>query len=122
MVSIFAGHLLVPVNLFAPEALLATKRDRFARFHFIKLDLQFLKFGSETISVLNDAGKSSEVLRNRKPRADRLGGLRSHLWFHAEVSANIDQRDVDRIVLTDRFHVFEVCSVARVINRRTVLD
>src|ERR1051325_11030551 len=44
------------------------------------------------------------------------------LRFHAEMSTDIKQCDVDRIALANRLHIFEICSVAGVINRWPILD
>src|ERR1044072_7005400 len=43
-------------------------------------------------------------------------------WLHAEVSADVEQRQVDRIILADRFHVFEVGRVPGMINGGSAFD
>src|SRR5438105_845097 len=65
------------------DQLLSSKRDRLARFHFVKIDLEPFEFVGKTISGLRDAGESSEVLRNGQLRAHRLRGFRRHLWLHS---------------------------------------
>ena len=51
-------------QLSVADQLLPMERKRFARLHFVKPYPQFLKFGSKAVGPLDDARKSSEVLRN----------------------------------------------------------
>src|SRR6185295_14913021 len=61
-------------------------------------------------------------MRNCQPGSQRLRSSGRMSWFHTEVSADVEQCHVDRIILADRFHVFEVGCVAGVIDGWSAFD